>query len=393
MMAQRKDRPPRHAAEPERSPAAARGVLRVAQHPATRAIGGVLLVVASVLWVYSPALRAPLIFDDMPSVVRNESIRQLWPLSGSAERPGPLQPPRQAPVSGRPLVNLTFAMNYALGGADPFSYHACNLALHIASALILWAMVQRTLTMQFFAGRFAGSANLLGFLAALLWALHPLAIDAVEYVTQRTELLLGCCYLLTFDFSWHYWQSKSRLARSVWLLLAVMASLAGMASKEVMVSAPVMVLLYERTFITGSFTSALRKSWPLYLGLSLTWILLALLNVSMPRSNTAGFHLGVSAITWWCTQAKVLLMYLKLVVWPDPLLIYYHVPYLETLSAAFPWLLAGAALAVLTAVLVGRRSSLGFVLAFVLAILSPTLVVPVVTLSVPPAPFTLNCTN
>ncbi len=378
-MAQRKRHSARHETLAPNTAGSAPWLTRAAQHPLARAVAGVLVLIATVLVVYGPALHAQFIFDDMPTVVRNDSIRRVWPLWGTSENPGPLQPPAQAPVSGRPLVNLSLALNYAFAGVDPFGYHLGNVLLHITSALLLWVMVRRTLTLEYFGGRFANSANVLGWITAMLWAIHPLAIDAVEYVTQRTELLMAFCYLLTFDACWHYWHATSRGARGGWLLLAVGACLAGMAAKEVMVSAPVMVLLYERTFITGSVAKALRRSWPLYTGLALTWGLLALLNISAPRSNTAGFHLDVSPLTWWFTQAKVLLIYLKLVVWPAPLLIYYDIPYIESLGVAIPWLAAVASLAVLTIVLLWRRSAVGFVLTLVFALLSPTLVVPVVT--------------
>jgi protein O-mannosyl-transferase len=147
----------------------------------------------------------------------------------------------------------------------------------------------------------------------------------------------------------------------------------------VMVTAPVIVLLFERTLVTGSFREALRRSWPLYLGLALGWVLLAGLNYNSPRSESAGFHLPLSPVTWWFTQAKVLWMYLKLVVWPWPLLIHYQLPYLETFGQAWPWLLATTLLGIAVLFLLWRRRAAGLVGAWVLLILSPTLVVPIVT--------------
>jgi len=152
-----------------------------------------------------------------------------------------------------------------------------------------------------------------------------------------------------------------------------------MACKEVMVSAPVMVLLFERTFVAGSFRRALGDSWRLYLALSLSWLLLLALNFGGPRSETAGFGLSVPAHVWWFTQAKVLLMYLKLCIWPWPLVIHYELPRLETIGAAWPWVLPVVSLAVVTILLLWRHSAAGFALASVFAILAPTLVVPIIT--------------
>ena len=146
-----------------------------------------------------------------------------------------------------------------------------------------------------------------------------------------------------------------------------------------MVSAPAMILLFERTFIAGSFRRAFRQSWPLYVGLLLGWGMILFLNVGGPRSESAGFGVNLPAYVWWFTQAHVLIYYLRLAIWPWPLVIHYEFPHLETFAAAWPWLLAVALLAAVTIALVWRRTAAGFVLTWVVAILSPTLVVPIIT--------------
>jgi tetratricopeptide (TPR) repeat protein len=145
-----------------------------------------------------------------------------------------------------------------------------------------------------------------------------------------------------------------------------------------MATAPLLVLLYDRTFLTGSFRKSLEKSWPLYAGLAATWLLLLVLNINAPRGDTAGFGLGIPATSWWLVQSKVLWMYLRLAVWPWPLLIHYHVPY-PTLAEAWPYVLATTLLALGALTLLWRRSAVGYALAWLLAILSPTLIVPITT--------------
>src|SRR5437764_10111194 len=68
--------------------------------------------------VYVPAAKAPFIFDDLTAIVQNDSIVSLWPLIGLT-KPGPLNPAPEYPTSGRPLVNLSFAVNYRFGGLNP----------------------------------------------------------------------------------------------------------------------------------------------------------------------------------------------------------------------------------------------------------------------------------
>jgi hypothetical protein len=79
--------------------------------------------------VYGRALDAPFIFDDSVSVLQNRSIATFWPLLGDAEHPGPLNPPVEIPTSARPLVNLSFAINYHFGQFDPRGYRLFNVAI------------------------------------------------------------------------------------------------------------------------------------------------------------------------------------------------------------------------------------------------------------------------
>src|SRR4051812_28223359 len=226
----------------------------------------VAVLAISIALVYGRALDAPLFFDDHPAITKNTSIRSLWPLIGTEEHRGPLNSGRELPTSARPLVNYSFALNYHFGGLNPRGYHVINVAIHFLSALLLFAIVRKTLRLTYFGGRFDSVAGWLALSAALLWSLHPLNTDAVIYATQRTELMMACFYLATLYCSLRYWSANTQPTRSAWLTLAVFASLAGMLSKEVMVSAPLVVLLYDRTFIAGTFPNSLRRSWPLYLG-------------------------------------------------------------------------------------------------------------------------------
>ena len=339
---------------------------------------GMLILGVAVFVVYYPVAGVPFILDDFETIVDNPSVRQLWPLVGRGENNGPLNPPDTSPSNGRPLVNLAMAINYHFGGLDPFGYRIVHMAVHVLSAMLLWAIVARTLRLDFFRGRFDRVVEPLSFAAAFVWVVHPLHTETLVYVTQRTELMMGFCYLATLYCSMRYWAAERRAARAIWLMLVTSACLSGMLCKEMMASAPAMVLLYERTFVTGSFRRAFRRSWPLYVGLTLTWVPIVVLNLAGPRCPGAGFGKGATAQEWWFTQTKVLFLYLKLTVWPWPLVIHYDIPYLKTLCLAWPWLLATGLLAVGTIVLVWRRSVAGFTALWFFAVLSPTLVVPLV---------------
>jgi tetratricopeptide (TPR) repeat protein len=211
---------------------------------------------------------------------------------------------------------------------------------------------------------------------ALVWAIHPLQTDSVEYVSQRTESMMGLFYLATLYGSLQYFSAETRLGKVVAVAAATLACLSGMACKEVMVSAPLMTLLFDRTFVSGSIPGALKKSWPLYAGLASGWILLLALNIDAPRSQAAGLSAGLPAYVWWFTQAKVVALYLKLSVWPWPLVIHHATPFLWTFPAALPWLVPVVLAGCGTLILLWRRSAIGYLGAWFFVILSPTLVVP-----------------
>ena len=149
-----------------------------------------LLLILAVAAVYQGTSSGPLIYDDDVWILWNPSIRHLWPPWGV------LSPAPGSPVYGRPVLSLSFALNYAVGGAGPGSYHLANACIHAMAALALFGVVRRTLA--FVPGTFRTERDRVApaFAAALLWAVHPLQTEAVTYIAQRAESLMGLFYLL-----------------------------------------------------------------------------------------------------------------------------------------------------------------------------------------------------
>ncbi len=151
------------------------------------------MLALAALAAYANSFRAPFLYDDEPSILDNPTIRLLWPLTG------PLTPPNEGgpAVSGRPLVNLSLAVNYAISGTRPWSYHVFNLAFHIIGGLALFGLVRRTLAQPSVGARLNALALPTAFAMALLWLVHPLQTESVTFVIQRTESWMGMFYLLT----------------------------------------------------------------------------------------------------------------------------------------------------------------------------------------------------
>jgi tetratricopeptide (TPR) repeat protein len=323
---------------------------------------------------YANTFRAPFLFDDFFTIVNNPSIRRLWPVWDA------LSPPHGIgmTVEGRPVVNFTLSINYALGGVTPWGYHVVNLAIHILAGLTVFGIVRRTLRQPVLRERFGAAANELALATAVLWTVHPLQTESVTYLSQRAESLMGLFYLLTF-----YCFIRGTASRSAgrWFTLCIVACLLGMATKEVMVSAPLMVLLYDRTFASGSFREAWRRRRSLYLALGGTWILLGyLVATAGGRGGTAGF--GVKPL-WWqyaLTQTCAITHYLWLSVWPHPLVFDYGTEVVTDAGQVAPCAVTVALLAIGTAISLWRWPVVGFVGCWFFAILAPSSsILPVAT--------------
>jgi tetratricopeptide (TPR) repeat protein len=340
-----------------------------------------VLMIAVGIWAYHDSFQGPFILDDVPSIAENSHIRALWPIWDA------LSPPASSMVGGHPVVNFTLALNYALGGLAVRGYHALNLAIHVLAALTLFGIVRRTFLRQECWARFGAAGGWIAMAVAILWMVHPLQTEAVTYISQRGESLMGLFYLLTlYGFVRGVEGGGSAGASpSKWFCLSLAACALGMATKEVMVTAPLMVLLYDRTFVSGSLREAWARHWRLYLGLACTWLLLGCLMAGSLNLLSRGVGYGLG-ITWWSyalTECRVVVQYLRLALWPHPLAFDYGGAIgggitISRFAEAAPY-------ALILAVLIGgvvfemrRQPAIGFVGAWFFVILAPSSsVVPV----------------
>jgi tetratricopeptide (TPR) repeat protein len=262
-----------------------------------------LLVLCGAL-VYANALSGPFIYDDESFIEHNEDIRRLWPPVWAmpwGEYSSPV-------VNGRPLTGFTLALNYALGGLEVEGYHLFNIIVHLLCGLAFYGVVCRS-----------GQPRGVALLCALLWLVHPLNSESVDYASQRSGLLMGLFYALAFYCA----QRGMDTGKGGWCAAAVGCCLLSALGKEAAATAPLVILLYDRTFVAGSLAQALRRRWGLYAGLVLVWPLIAALLWSRPHGGAIGFDLGVSAWDYALNQCAVVVDYLCKVFWPHPLNIDY----------------------------------------------------------------------
>lgn len=318
-----------------------------------------LLLLCASAFAFGNSFAGRFVFDDVKQIVENEHIRSLSPV--------------WAPLRGssRPLVQWSLALNFAVSGLEPWSYHLLNVLIHLAAACVLAAFLRRILA-KHCAARVANAANGLALLIALLWLIHPLQTESVTYVIQRGESLMGLfCLLMLYCFI----RSVESKCAGTWRAASTIFCILGLATKPIMAIAPFLVLIYDGTLVAKSFRGALVQRWRYYAALfgSLAMLPVILAGKTSDWAPTAGFGSeSISPLAYAATQPEVILRYLRLAFWPDALCLDYG--WKPETNFAYT-LLSAAAITLLAMISVWqlrRKTPAGFAAACFFLTLAPT---------------------
>ncbi|MBI5845383.1 MAG: tetratricopeptide repeat protein [Deltaproteobacteria bacterium] len=292
------------------------------------------ILVAVVGLVYSNTLHAPFLHDDFANIVENQGIRNIFPIFGASDGTG---------FVNRPTIRLSFAINHALGGDSVTGYHILSILIHAASALALFALVLLTLSRSpSLKGRFGGHETPIAFFTALLWAVHPIHTQAVTYLSQRCESMAGLFFIATL-----YGAALASFGkRPLWgWLVAIPAFFLGLGSKEILVTAPVVVAAWQFLFAPRPLKDTLRRSAPIYAAFLAGILIFAYFQaVAKPTGNSLFYDFDLNRWNYFRTEPEVLIHYLKLAFWPNPLVFDYwwpierglgFIPYALVLAAGF----------------------------------------------------------
>jgi tetratricopeptide (TPR) repeat protein len=344
--------------------------------------GALLVLVAIGLVSYANTFSAPFIFDDIPA------LRQIGVAHDVGRPSDALAPPtlRGTGVAGRPVVALSLLLNRKISGAGVWSYHAFNVLNHVLAGLLLFGVVRRPQRLASLAARWSRDADIVALGIAAVWIAHPLQTESVTCIIQRTESLCGLFFFLTFYAFIRATTAPRNEAgsgrdRIGWMVLSLVSALVGVSTKEVMAVAPVLLVLYDRTFVSGSFKAAWAARGRWHLAFCGVWLVAAVsVWMSDVRGGTVGFGHGVTAWHYALTQCRAVIMYLKLAAWPHPLVLDYGTGVVRNAADV---LVRGTALLLVlagTIWLLCRRPKLGFLAAWTWVILAPSSsFVPLVT--------------
>jgi hypothetical protein len=279
------------------------------------------VVCAAALVAYARSFTVPFQFDDIEQIVENPAVRD----------------PTLAGLLGRARTRLlpyaTFVLNYRLGGENPVGYHVVNFAVHVLNCFLVFRLAVALCRTPRLAGtRLAADGSIVAVCAAFLFACHPIQIQAVTYVVQRTTSLAAAFYV---GAVLAYVTARSRqVAGSAGsgraYAMALLLALAAYLSKENAATLPLAILLAEWTFYRGQSTRRSIARWVPFVLLLVSAALLWLLYWQPPRGAAVAAKSGwlerllhaaspaadVSPLQYFLTQCVVVPRYLRLVFLP-----------------------------------------------------------------------------
>lgn len=312
----------------------------------------ILILTLVALAAYSNTFNVPFILDDEGSIQLHTPVHGLANYFAEGW-------PGYNYLPNRAFGYLTFALNYEFGGLNVAGYHVVNLGIHIFTALLVYALVRLTFRTPFMRNSpvSPNQSQLLAFVVALLFVSHPIQTQAVTYIVQRLTSLTSMFYLAAI-VCYVRWRlpatdesPESSHGRIGWYLLALLSTLLAMKTKEIAVTLPVMILLYELSFFGMPGRNLLVKMTPLLLTIFLIPVT-RILHVAPALESAAGFsgtyfsdaHLpeyNITRMTRWdylFTQFNAIVTYLRLLLFPVNQNLDYDYPINHTLLAPRPFL-------------------------------------------------------
>lgn len=219
--------------------------------------GTVLLFMAVVAFgLYFPAINGPFVFDDTSNILLSPAVR-MSNLSAGALRDAAFD----NVMPGRPVANVSFALNYFLGQYEAAGYHIVNILIHSLTGFLLFLFIR--VTLRIIDGR-AGreSSPVIPFAAAVLWLAHPMQSQAVAYIVQRMTSLAALFYLLSMLLYVYGRLSENRQRRAALFSGCAASAILALGSKETAATLPLFILLYEWYFLQGLQWDWLKKRLP-----------------------------------------------------------------------------------------------------------------------------------
>lgn len=288
---------------------------------------GLLLLLGFCL--YLNTLHAPFIFDDNICIVFNPAIRNLdYFFDFDLVQALHIPPDIQNSFVLRPVVYFTFALNYLLDGTHEFGFHLVNTIIHLGNALLVYLLVRVTLRqapLPMLRTELPPWDRLLPFLVALLFVAHPIQTQAVSYTAQRFTSLVALFYFSALLLYIQARLAQGMIMRRCCYGLALLITLLAMKSKETAFTLPIMLLIYDLFFLSGTLRQRCYRLLPFFLLMAiipatLFWLTQTETGTLSEEALSESINLvnfkGVGSWDYLQTQFGVIIVYLRLIFLP-----------------------------------------------------------------------------
>jgi hypothetical protein len=306
-----------------------------------------IVLVGATCAVYAISLNAPFIWDDEVMVVGNTLIRDFAHI-GRIFTTAAFGEPFHPSLFYRPIQILSFSVDYHFWGLNPLGYRLTNLLLHSINSILVLVIFRR-----FFSPVLAG-------LLAVIFAVHPIGIECVTYVSGRGDVLSTCLALVSVACVIQY----AKAYQHRWLFFALIAYCVALITKENIVFIPFVWLIYDRFFLTQKSRLSRLILWSGVM-ISIGFSVFRFWGGLDRKIKTLSFIADSSLLVRLMTIPKSMMMYLKLVIWPYPL----HMEYHFVSTSLFTWWSLGFILVCVAIGLWLKKSYLKPILAWFLLIM------------------------
>jgi len=267
---------------------------------------GIFLLIGIIAFIaYSNTFSVPFQFDDFLIIVNNLKIKEI---SGFLDL-----------SRSRYIGNLSFALNYSIGGLSPFGYHVINLMIHMGNGMLAYLMVLLLCRSPLLSSDTSvkSSSHWMASATAVLFISHPIQTESVTYIVQRFASLSTFFYLLAIVGYLQWRTNRSSSSHPIiWYLAALLAAILAMKTKESTFTLPFMLVLIEALFFSGF---SLSKQWYALAPFLFTLPIIPLSHSGVLGKGTSGIARETMDISRWdyfVTQLRVIVTYLRLLIFP-----------------------------------------------------------------------------
>jgi protein O-mannosyl-transferase len=274
-----------------------------------------LLLSTIVLLIYSNTFKAPFVFDDNMNIQNNTSIRL-----GKLTIENIVTAVSESHLQSRPIANISFALNYYFHQYNVTGYHIVNVLIHVTTGIFLYFFVKTTLHLPLLHFKDTTATWIASF-TVLLWLVHPLHTQSVTYIVQRMNSMASMFYVLSMLL-----YTRGRLTsdkRRRWLLFTgcILAGILAIGSKEIALTIPFFLLLYEWYFFQDLSLIWFKKYLISFAGVMVFLALSALMYMGTETLHNILVVPGDFDFTLTervLTEFRVVIVYLKLLLFPHP---------------------------------------------------------------------------